>query len=77
MLLGTTRHLDIHRWSKLHKKTTRSADIGKYLMGVKVHLSSLNCDIDGDEIILELPDFVHLVIRVCKVTYLSKYYFSE
>ena len=37
------------------------------LMGVKVHLSLLNCDIDVEEIILELPDFfVHLLI--CKVS---------
>ena len=46
-------------------QAAKSAGIDKYLMGVKVHLSSLNCDIDGEEIILELPDFVHLLVRVC------------
>ena len=35
--------------------------IGKYLMGAKVRLSSLNCDTSMDEkIILKLLDFVHL-----------------
>ena len=68
MLYGTTRHLYIHGWSKGYQSTARSADIGKYLMGVKVCLSSLNCDIDGEEIILKLLDFVHLLVRICKVS---------
>ena len=67
MLFRTTRRLYIHGWSKGYQSTARSVDIGKYLMGVKIRLSQ-NCDIDGEEIIFELPDFVHLLVHVCKVS---------
>ena len=74
MLLLTTIHLYIHGWSKGYQSTARSVDViniiiskfgnWQYLIGVKVRLSSLNCDNNEVEIILKLPDFV---ICVCKV----------
>ena len=69
MLYGTTRHLYIHGWwAKGYQSIARLADVGKYLMGVKVCQSLLNCDIDGEEIILELPDFMHRLVRVFMVS---------
>ena len=51
---------DIYTFTNGQKDTRAPQDLLMlaYLIGVKVHLSLLNCDIDGVEIILELPDFM-------------------